>query len=92
MNKFKIGDKVIYDGLVGIIESVPSYPNGSIHYDLVSEEDPELTCSAKHEDCTLYNGEEIDQESRLGLATLENRRIQNMGESLTDKFFRDGNH
>ena len=89
---FQIGEKVIYDGLIATIEGRWLSTNNTPQYDLVSDIDNELTCSAPEAKCEPFHNQEIDESPALSLAYLESKRIQNLGESLTDKNFRDGNH
>ena len=91
-HKFKKGDKVIYKGLIGIIEKLTTSYAGTIMYSLVAEEDEEMTCTADEKECEKYIDQEVDQSEALGIAKLESAAIANLGESLTDKNFRDGNH
>lgn len=92
-HKFEIGQRVIYEGLIAVIESKDTYyADGRPCYGLVAEEDEELTCTADEEKCELYIDQEIDQNEALFMANLESKRIQNMVGGLTDKYFRDGCH
>lgn len=90
--KFKEGDRVLYDGIVGIVEGM--WHNGEFNsYDLVSEEDIDLTTTAKERECTLVSeDEEIDTSEAMRDIRARNRGIQNMVGGLTDKYFRDGCH
>jgi hypothetical protein len=45
IHRLKIGDKVYYDDRIGIIENLSRVYNGKAMYDIVSEDDPEITCS-----------------------------------------------
>lgn len=90
--KFKEGDRVLYEGLIGVVESCSS--NG-IHnsYGLVSEVNEELTCTAKETECELVlEDDEIDQSEGLANANFASQRIQNMVGGMTDKYYRDGCH
>lgn len=91
-HKFKKFQKVVYDGLVATIINCGKTYKGTLTYDLISDENEELTCIAPEEDCIAYNGEFIDQTDRLFQANIEGKRITNMVGNLTDSNFRDGNH
>ncbi len=90
--KFKEGDRLLYDGIIGVVESKST--NGVFNsYGLVSEINEELTCTAKESECELVlDDTEIDQSEGIAMANLSSQRISNIGDSLTDKYFRDGNH
>lgn len=94
--KFKVGDQVVYRNLVANIDRIS--PVFSYEYWLLcltSVEDEEMTCTAKESDCEIYAEITFDPElSEIALtdARFESKRLQRLGESLTDKYFRDGNH
>jgi len=90
--QFKKGDKVICQGLIGEVYDLSETCYGVPTLNLVSIEDEELTCTARECDCELYEGQDVDQSEALSDAYLSSMAIRNMGESLTDKYFRDGNH
>jgi len=90
--KFKVNDLVIYEGLIGKVESLSEVYDGTPTVDLVSIEDEELTCTAVESKCELYNGEDFDQTEGLSNAREASNRITNMVGNITDKYFRDGNH
>lgn len=90
--KFEIGQRVIYEGLIGIIESRSTYCNGTNCYGLISEEDTELSCTADEEKCTLYTDQEINQKESLLSAHANAIAIMGAVGKITDKYFRDGNH
>lgn len=94
--KFKVGDKVVYDGLLAIIDRIsPVYNYAFWLLSLTSVEDEEMTCTAKESECRLYDEPTFDtklQRRKLSEARYESHRIMMIGESLTDKYFRDGNH
>jgi hypothetical protein len=94
--KFKVGDTVVYAGLQATVESIsPVYSYNYWLLSLVSVEDEELTCTANECECEPFNSDIFDtdlSEQMLADARLESCRIQNLGDSLTDKYFRDGNH
>lgn len=93
MHKFKIGDKVIYDGLVATVESKSTYAiSNKPCYGLVADEDNEMTCTAGEDECEPYDGGEIDQSERLSQARFESAVIANRVDGLTDKYYRDGCH
>lgn len=91
-HKFQVGQKVIYEGLIGIIESKSNYVNGKPCYRLVAEENEELSCTADEEKCQLYVDQEIDQSEALFAAEMSSIAIRGMVGNLTDKHFRDGCH
>lgn len=92
-HEFKIGDKVIYKGLIGRVEELTESAAGRLPMlSLISESDPELSCSAMESECELYDGQEVDEGRSLLEAQLSSARIKNIAENLTDKYFRDGNH
>lgn len=90
--KFKEGDRLLYEGIIGVVESKSS--NGVFNsYGLVSEINEELTCTAKESECELVSeDDDIDQSEGIAMANLSSQRIQNMVEGMTDKYYRDGNH
>jgi hypothetical protein len=91
--ELKVGDFVVYDGLIGCIESIsPSISGDHKLLSLVSVEDPELTCTAPDNKCTPYHGEEIDQSEALNNAYAESIAIQGTVGRITDKHLRDGCH
>ena len=90
--KFKIGQKVIYEGLIATIESRGTYFNDKPCYGLFAEENEELTCTADEEKCELYTEQEIDQSEALFAANMSSIAIRGTVENLTDKHFRDGCH
>lgn len=91
--KFKVGDRVTYLGLIGVVKGVTvSAGSGLPMLDLVSEFDAELSCTAMESDCDPYEDQEIDQKAALNQAFLESFGIQNAAGRLTDKYLRDGNH
>lgn len=93
MHKYKIGDKVIYDGLIATVESQSTYAiSNEPCYGIVSDEDSELTCTVGEDECELYKGEEIDQSERLRKARFESAAIDYLVNSITDKYYRDGCH
>lgn len=93
-HKFKIGDKVIYDGLVATVEGLTETAIGALPMlELVSTEDSEMTCTAMEDECESYNEDElIDQEERLRIARRESYLIARKVDGITDKYYRDGNH
>jgi hypothetical protein len=91
--QIKKGDRVLYDGLVGIVEDVYETYAGTPQLSLVSELDEEITCSADTDKCELLTeDQEIDQESALNEARFNSELIRFQVDRLTDKYFRDGNH
>jgi hypothetical protein len=91
--KYQIGDKVVYDGLVGIVESISESASSNLPMvSLVSEVDSEISCTAMESECQPYDGRVIDQQEALNEAYNAGFHIRNMGGRLTDKYFRDGNH
>ena len=91
-HKFEVGQKVIYEGLIGIIESRSTYVNGKPCYGLIAEENEELSCTADEERCELYIGQEIDQGEALFTADMSSMAIRGTVGKITDKYFRDGCH
>ena len=91
-HKFEVGQKVIYEGLIAIIESKSNYVNGKPCYDLVAEENEELSCTADEEKCELYIDQEIDQSEALFVADMSSIAIRRAVGNITDKHFRDGCH
>ena len=87
--KFEIGQKVIYEGLIGIIESRAIYPSGIAHYGLVAELDSEMTCTAAEGECELLDNQEIDQSEAMSEAKASSNRIMGMVDSITDKYIGD---
>lgn len=93
MHKFKIGDKVVYDGLVATVESQSTYAiSNKPCYGLVADEDSEMTCTAGENECEPYSGEEIDQSERLSQARFESAVIAHRVDSITDKYYGDGSY
>lgn len=77
-HKYKIGQKVVYDGLIGEIESTDVTVFGTLVYGLVSVEDPELTCTADESLCEPYTGDYIYQQPRITEVYLSSERIRNI--------------
>lgn len=90
--KYNIGDRVVCDGLIGIVESRNIHVSGENGYGLVSEEDEEITCTAMESKIDLCTEDEIDQSEALSSARLNSERIRNTIGRMTDKYFRDGSH
>ena len=90
--KYEIGQKVIYEGLIAIIESKSTYVNGNPCYGLVAEENEELSCTADEAKCELYIDQEIDQGKALFAADMSSIAIRGTVGKITDKYFRDGCH
>ena len=90
--KFEVGQKVIYDGVVGIIESRSVYLNGKHYYGLIAEADEQMSCTADEDKCELFAGQEIDQREALLRAYINSAAIQETVSQITDKHFRDGCH
>jgi len=91
-HKFEVGQRVIYEGLIAIIESKGNYVNGKPCYWLVSEENEDLSCTADEEKCELYIDQEIDQREALFAADMSYIAILNTVGNITDKHFRDVCH
>ena len=91
-HKFEIGQKVIYDGLIGIIESRSTYVDDTFCYGLIAQEDNEMSCTAPERECELYIDQEIDQREALLQAKASSIAIQGTVGNITDKYFRDGSH
>lgn len=90
--KYKVGDGVIYQGLVGIIEGLNETVYGVPTLNLVAALNPEMTCTAREVECHPWEGQEVDQNEGLKEAALASERIKNMINGITDKYYRDGNH
>ncbi len=88
--KYRVGDEVIYQGLIATVDTVSETFAGELTVGLIAKSDPELTCTAKEADCEPYDGEEYDED--FSPIRANNLRIANMVDRLTDKHFRDGNH
>ena len=91
MNKFNVGDRVIYDGLVGIVKSV-CFNGAYYNYGLVAELEPEAETDAPEDECSLAtqeSEEELDQEERLRERKSEGREIARMVDSISDKYIGD---
>jgi hypothetical protein len=91
-HKFEIGQKVIYEGLIGIIETKSTYVDGRPSYGLVAEQNSEISCTADEQKCELYTGQEIDQREALLTDDYNSARILGTVGKITDKYFRDGCH
>lgn len=74
-HKYKIGQQVIYRGLIADIEGLGESIYGTIQYHLVAIKNDQLTCTADEKECELYTDQEIDQQPALKFAELENQRI-----------------
>lgn len=88
---FKVGDNVIYEGMIGIVEDIN--PVFSYEYwllDLVSELDPEMTCTAVESECVLYTDQDIDQCEAYSDAKFNSARVLHMVDGITDKYIGDG--
>ena len=94
--KFKAGDTVVYRGLAATVDSIsPVYSYDYWLLGLISVEDDELTCTAKESECEPYSEDLFDPdaaETILECARFESSLITLIGDKLTDKYFRDGNH
>jgi len=86
-HKFNINDKVIYDGLVATIESRDFYVSGTPCYGLVSDENPEFTCTAGEDEVEPHDGSDIDQTERLRQAQRDSDHIAFEVDSITDKYY-----
>jgi hypothetical protein len=91
-HKFEVGQRVIYEGLIAIIEKRWNTTDGKPFYSLVAEENKELSCSAQEEKCELYIDQEIDQSEALFAADMAGLAIMGTVGKLADKYFRDGCH
>lgn len=90
--KFKVGDEVIYQDLIGIVEALSETVYGVPTVALVSKANRDLSCTAREVDCDLYDGDDFDETKGLSSAYYGTARIENLVNSVTDKNFRDGNH
>ena len=59
MRRFKIGDRVVYQDTIGIVDSLSEIFNGDLSVGLIAEDDPEFTCTAKESECELYADQDI---------------------------------
>lgn len=91
-HKFEIGQKVIYEGLIGIVESQSTYVDGRPSYGLIAEEDSEMSCTADEDKCELYTDQDIDQTDAISEARFNSSSIQRLVGNIADKYFRDGCH
>jgi len=90
--KFEEDDRVVYDGLVAIVDRVNTH-GGRISYDLTSDVDPELTCTANEVDCEKYDCDnDLEQENTLKRIGINNRLMTQRIASTTYKHLRDGTH
>ena len=89
--KYKKGDRVLYQGLIGIVQELTETTYGVPTVALMSEENNDLTCTAREIECEEIP-EDLDQTEGLRSAYYGTKRIENMVDGLTDKHFRDGNH
>ena len=77
--KYKVGDKVVYDGLIAKIYSTSTYTiSGKPCYSLEAEEDPELSCTVGEDDIEPYVDQELDQQKRLLEARIDSTRTRNI--------------
>lgn len=92
-HKFKINDRVFYEGLVGIItEVIPikNYFDFKPRYWLKSEKDEELITIAEEIDCRLLmEDEDIDQSTALSHIKSDNQFILSSINKITDKYIGD---
>lgn len=54
MFRFEIGDKVVYDGRIAIIEDRGEYIGGDLYYELMEVADYESTCTAPESECEKF--------------------------------------
>jgi hypothetical protein len=88
--KLKIGDLVIYQGLVGRVDRLSETVYGVPTLGLVSIEDKELTCTAREVECEFCdNPDEVDQDGAIYLARLESEAIARRVDRVTDKYVGD---
>ena len=81
--KFEVGQKVVYGGILAIIDSRSVYASsGKPCYGLVAYGDSELTCTAGESGCELYEGQDIDETVPIKDAYLESERIRNIVKSV----------
>lgn len=92
LRKFKVGDEVIYQGLVAKVDVLTQTVYGVLTVGLIAKADPELTCTAREVDCELYDGQEYDENEYLLDVIAHQNRVMRTVDGLTDKNFRDGNH
>lgn len=90
MRKFKEGDLIIYQGLVGRVDRVTETVYGVPTLELISIKDEELTCTAREVECEPCDDpESIEQGDALYLAHLESAAIARRVDSVTDKYIGD---
>ncbi len=89
-NKYNIGDRVVYAGVIGIVLSFSDYGDGRIGYGLEAELDSEITCTAMEHEIEFYTGEEeLDQENILSQARLNGQLMMIQIDGITDKYIGD---
>lgn len=90
-HKFKVGDKVFYQGIVGIVQELTATTYGVPTVALVSEVNSDLSCTAREVECEEVP-EDVDQMEGLSNAYYGTERITKLVGGVTDKYLRDGNH
>lgn len=77
--KYKVGDIVVYDGLIAKIYNTSRYAiSGKPCYSLEAKENPELSCTVGEDKIEPYVDQELDQEKRLLEAYIDSTRTRNM--------------
>lgn len=59
--KYKKGQQVVYNGLIGVIVGITKNMDGAIMYDLEAQLDCKLSCTALESLCELYVDQDINQ-------------------------------
>lgn len=91
IRKFKIGDRVLYQGIIGVVLELTETVYGVPTLSLMAEDNNDLSCTAQEAECEEAP-EDFDQTEGLSNAYYGTSRITTMVDGLTDKHFRDGNH
>lgn len=89
MAKYKIGQLVICNGLIGIVESISTIAGTELPlYSLIARDDKELSCSVGEEEIEEYI-DEIDQKEAMSDAHFSSFMTMKMVDNLTDKYYGD---
>lgn len=88
--KFKVGDLVLYQGLVGRVDQLSETVYGVPTLALISIKDEELTCTAREVECEPCDDpDNIDQNGAIYMAHLESEAIMRRVDRVTDKYIGD---
>lgn len=90
--KFKVGDKVIYQGVLAKVLRVDEYPDGGHCYSLEAVNNSEMTCTANEKDCELSVDNDFDDSEALEAAQYHSDLVLGMVDSITDKYLGDGSY